>query len=83
MNCCACYEGCQGGRMSAGGENAGLAVGQPQTTPEGLSHRWGTAAAWAGGSHTPLSHWSKSTSPVSLVSSASYQNLKIMSFVND
>lgn len=32
MNCCACYEGCQGGRMSAGGENAGLAVGQPQTT---------------------------------------------------
>lgn len=42
--------------MSAGGENAGLAVGRPQTTPEGLSHRWGTAAAWAGGSHTHLFH---------------------------
>lgn len=70
MNCCACYEGSGRGRMSAGEENAGLAVGQHQLNPEGLSSM-GIAAAWAGGSHTPLAHWSKSTNPVSLMSSVS------------
>lgn len=83
MNCCSCYKGCLGGRMSAGGGNAGIAVGQLQPTPEGLSHQWGAAAAWAGGSHTPLSHCPKSTNLVSPMSSASYQNLKTMSLVND
>lgn len=82
MNCSSFYKGCGGGRRSAGGGNAGLAMGQPQLTPEGLSRQLGTAAAWAGGSHTSFSHCSKSTNPVSLMSRASYQNLKTMSFVN-
>lgn len=72
MNCCSCYEECGGRRMSAGGGNAELAMGQPQPTPESLFHQWGTAAAWAGGSHKSLSHCFKSTNLVSPMSSASY-----------
>lgn len=40
MNCCSCYKGCGGGRLSAGEGDAGLAMGQPHLTPEGLCHQW-------------------------------------------
>lgn len=83
MNCCSYYKGCGDGRMNAGGGNAGGNMGQLQPTPQGLSYQWGTTAAWAGGSNTPLSHCFKSTNPVSPMSSASYQNLKTVSFVNN
>lgn len=61
LNCCTCYVGCQGGRVSAAWEKSGLTAGWPQLTQEGLSHWWGTAAPWAGGSHAPLPYLSKFT----------------------